>query len=310
MKIHITGGKGFLAHWIVPLLRQTHEVFVTDRDSMDVTDYGAVLGRFTDERPDLVIHLAALCGAQPSRDDPPGFFLVNAQGAVNVMEACRRAGIKRFMLFSSMTVFGSGDEPRSETSPFAPRHPYAVSKVAAEYAALNYCQTWGIRTLVLRPTLVVGEGYKEPHAVGDFVETVLRGECITLFGGGHVRDFVHPEDVAQATNLAAERLLSDAGPAHESFNVSSGEAHRMIDLADLVIRETGRGLRAVGPSSNQSFSLYTGIDRARELLGYRPRVSTRDIVRRLMAQDAASRKVSGTFPSADRVPDALSGANT
>ena len=285
MKIHVTGAKGFLARWIVPLLRQSHEVCASDRDSLDVTDARAVRDRFADEQPDVVIHLAALCGAQPSRDNPPAFFLVNAQGAVNVMEACRRTGVKRFLFFSSMTVFGSGDEPRTEASPFAPRHPYAVSKVAAEYAALNYCQTWGIKTLVLRPTLVVGEGYKEPHAVGDFVETVLRGDRITLFGGGqHVRDFVHPEDVARATKLAAERLMSDAAPEHESFNISSGQAYRMIDLADLVIHETGRGSRVVGPVSNQSFSLYTSIDRARNLLGYQPRVSTRDIIQRLMAQ--------------------------
>jgi nucleoside-diphosphate-sugar epimerase len=285
MKIHVTGGKGFLARSIVPLLRQSHEVTVTDRDSMDVTDLNAVRATLVDERPDVVIHLAALCGAQPSRDNPPRFFFVNAQGAVNVMEACRRTGIKRFLLFSSMTVFGSGDEPRTEDSPFAPRHPYAVSKVAAEFAALNYCQTWGIKTLILRPTLVVGEGYKEPHAVGDFVETVMRDDRITLFGGGeHVRDFVHPEDVALATKLAAERLLSDAGPQHESFNISSGQAYRMIDLADLVIHETGRGVRVLGPASNQSFSLYASIDRARNLLGYQPRVSTRDIIQRLMAQ--------------------------
>jgi nucleoside-diphosphate-sugar epimerase len=285
MKIHITGGKGFLARSIVPLLRQSHEVSVTDRDSMDVTNLNAVRATFAAERPDLVIHLAALCGAQPSRDNPPGFFLVNAQGVINVLEACRRSGVKRFLLFSSLTVFGSGDDPRTENSLFAPRHPYAVSKIAAEYAALNYCQTWGIKTLILRPTLVIGEGYKEPHAVGDFVETVLRGERITLFGGGeHRRDFVHPEDVAQATKLAVERLASDAGSDHESFNISSGETFRMMDLADLVIATIGRGARVIGPASNQAFSLYTSIDRARNLLGYQPRVSTRDIIKRLMAQ--------------------------
>jgi dTDP-glucose 4,6-dehydratase len=189
------------------------------------------------------------------------------------------------MLFSSMTVFGSGDQPRTEESPFAPRHPYAVSKVAAEFAALNYCQSWAIKTLILRPTLVVGEGYKEPHAVGDFVETVTRGDRITLFGGGeHRRDFIHPEDVAQATKLAVDRIASDAGPQYETFNVSNGEVHRMIDLADLVIATTGRGVRVVGPASNQSFSLYTSIARARNLLGYQPRVGTRDIIQRLMAQ--------------------------
>jgi nucleoside-diphosphate-sugar epimerase len=173
-----------------------------------------------------------------------------------------------------------------------------VSKVSAEYAALNYAQTWGLKTLILRPTLVVGEGYKEPHAVGDFVETVQRGEPIVLFGGGeHKRDFIHPEDVARGTVLAVQRLADDSGPLHESFNLSSGEVWRMTDLADLVIQTLGRGTRVAGPSSNQSFSLFTSIERARNLLGYQPRVTTRAIIERLLAHPPAAKRGSGSFVS-------------
>ncbi|HTU21183.1 MAG TPA: NAD(P)-dependent oxidoreductase [Gemmataceae bacterium] len=283
MKIHLTGGKGFLARWLVPHLREVHEVEVSDRDSMDVTALDRVCDTLASSRPDMVIHFAALCGAKPSRDNPPEFFAVNAQGTVNVLEACRRAGVPRFLLASSLTVHGAGEEARMESSPFAPRHPYAVSKVAAEFAALNYCQNFGLSVTIVRPTLVVGENYKEPHAVGDFVATVLRGDNIVLFGDGHHRrDFVHPLDVARAVRLAAEHL-GDAKPwEHEVFNIGSGELFRMVDLADLVIRVTGRGRRVHGPASEQSFSLYTRIDRAQRVLGYRPSVCTEDIIHRLI----------------------------
>ena len=71
----------------------------------------------------------------------------------------------------------------------------------------DYSQHFGIRSIILRPTLVVGEGSKELHALGDFVLKALRGEEIVLFGGGdHRRDFVHPEDVAAAMLLAVHRL--------------------------------------------------------------------------------------------------------
>src|SRR5690349_18134381 len=63
MKIHVTGGHGFLARWIVPLLRESHEVEVSDRESMDVTDGERVRAVLDAWRPDMVIHLAALCGA-------------------------------------------------------------------------------------------------------------------------------------------------------------------------------------------------------------------------------------------------------
>lgn len=283
MKIHLTGGHGFLGRWIVPLLREAHEVEVSDRDSMDVTDFERVCATLSASRPDAVIHLAALCGAKPSRERPHEFFAVNAQGAVHVLEACRRAGVPRFLLASSLTVHGSGAEARDENSPFAPRHPYAVSKVAAEFAARNYCQDFGLSVTVVRPTLVVGENYKEPHAVGDFVATVLRGDNIVLFGDGHHRrDFVHPSDVARAVRLAVEHLGRAKPGTHEVFNISSGESFRMADLADLVIRLTGRGRRVHGPASEQSFSLFTRIDRARSVLGYQPSVRTEDIIHRLI----------------------------
>jgi nucleoside-diphosphate-sugar epimerase len=283
MKIHITGGHGFLARWIVPLLRQSHEVEVSDRDSMDVTDLVCLRAILGASRPDVVLHLAALCGAGPSRERPPDFFAVNAQGTVNLLEACRRAGVPRFLLASSLTVHGSGEEAREEQSPYAPRHPYAVSKVAAEFAARNYAQNFGLSVAVVRPTLVVGENYKEPHAVGDFVATVLRGDNIVLFGDGHHRrDFVHPLDVAQAMQLAVAHLGHAQPGAHEVFNISSGESFRMVDLADLVMRVTGRGRRIHGPASEQSFSLYTRIDRARNVLGYQPSVRTEDIIHRLI----------------------------
>jgi nucleoside-diphosphate-sugar epimerase len=287
MRIHVTGAAGFLARSILPLLRANHEVDATDRSTLDVTDAAAVLQHFHRTKPELVVHLAALCGAKPSRERPPEFFATNALGAVNVLEACRRAGVPRLLFTSSMTVFGAGDEARAETSPFAPRHPYAVSKVAAEFACLNYCRDFGLAISVLRPTLVIGEGYKEPHAVGDFTETVLRGDDIVLFGdGSHRRDFVHPEDVAGAVVAAVGRLGQASAGSYETFNISNGQVHRMVELADLVIRVVGRGRVVHRPATDQTFSLFTRIDRARELLGYRPQIDTEEIVRRLVKNSA------------------------
>jgi nucleoside-diphosphate-sugar epimerase len=289
MKIHVTGAAGFLARSILPPLRSNHEVEATDRTTLDVTDASAVRRHFERTKPDLVVHLAALCGARPSREQPPEFFATNALGTVNVLEACRRAGVPRLLFTSSMTVFGAGDEARDETSPFAPRHPYAVSKVAAEFACQNYCRDFGLAIITLRPTLVIGEGYKEPHAVGDFTETVLRGDDIVLFGdGSHRRDFVHPEDVARAVIAAVDRLGRASAGSYETFNISNGQAHRMADLAELVIRVVGKGRVVLRPATEQTFSLFTRIDHARELLGYRPQVDTEEIVRRLLPL-AASR---------------------
>jgi nucleoside-diphosphate-sugar epimerase len=155
--------------------------------------------------------------------------------------------------------------------------------VAAEFAVRDYSRHMGIHSIILRPTLVVGEGSKELHALGDFVLEALRGEEIVLFGGGnHRRDFVHPQDVAAAMLLAVERLDRALDTSYEVFNISQGQALSMRELADMAIRLVGSGRHRLGPMTNQSFSLYTRIDRARELLEFEPRIGTEDMIRRLI----------------------------
>jgi UDP-glucose 4-epimerase len=282
-KVLVTGGAGFLGTYVVPLLRESHEVVSIDREDLDITDAASVRRVISRERPQLVCHLAALCGAAPSRENPPDYYAVNALGTVHLLEACRRAGVGRFLFTSSLTVHGSSPEPMDEASAFAPRHPYAASKVAAEFAVRDYSLHFGIRSIILRPTLVVGEESKELHALGDFVLKALRGEEIVLFGGGeHRRDFVHPEDVAAAAVRAADRLDRSLGTSHDVFNISCGQAPSMKQLANQVIRLVGSGRHRPGPRSNQSFSLHTRIDRAMRDLGYEPRVGIEDMIRRLI----------------------------
>lgn len=287
MKIHVTGAAGFLGSYIVPALVARHEVDTSDQPSLDVTDAGALIAAFGASKPDLVVNLAALCGARPSVEDPCRFFEVNAQGAVNVLEACRVARVPRVLFTSSMTVFGSGEDARTEGSPLAPRHPYAAAKVGAEYATRAYAREYGLSALVMRPTLVVGEGYEEPHAIGDFVETVTRGEAIRIFGsGGHRRDFVHPADVASAAVRAVDWLASAPAGACESVNVANGESPTMRELAETVLATLGRGSIRFTESTSQAFSLFTSIRRAEELLGWQPRITNRDIIRRLGGRGA------------------------
>ncbi len=281
-RVLVTGGQGFLGRYIAEALRAAHDVTVTDRTSLDVLDPSACLAALRRAGPELVCHLAALCGAQPSAERPQEYFAVNALGTVHLLEACRATGVRQFILTSSLTVHGAGEEAMTEASPYAPRHPYAASKVAAEVMTRAYAR-YGIRSVILRPTLVVGPGCKEGHAIGDFTEIARRAGTIQLFGGGrHRRDFVHPEDVASAF-AAAVGLLGRGGFESRTYNLSTGAPVTMAELAARVVALVGQGRTEVAATTGQAFSLFTSIARAGADLGWRPQHTTDDIVRSLLA---------------------------
>ena len=288
MKVLITGARGFIGQYLLARLNadSRFEVESTDREDCDVGDFDGVAAVTARTRPDAVCHLAALCGAAPSRAHPREYYRVNTQGTVNVLDACRLAGVRSFVLASSLTVFGRGDEAKREGSPHAPRHPYAASKSAAEGASRIYAKEFGLRCAIVRPTLVVGAGCKEPHAIGDFVQKAIRGETIELQGrGDHRRDFVHPRDVADAFTACLLGLERSNPGTCDSFNISEGTPISMKELADFIVSRVGRGGIAFAPSTNQTFSLFADIERARVGLDFKPRFSIDQIVAEMIREN-------------------------
>jgi UDP-glucose 4-epimerase len=289
-RVHLTGGRGFLGRYAAAALAGDWEVEVSDVDTLDVTDARALERAFAASRPDVVCHLAGLTGANASLADPARFFRVNLGGTLNALEACRLAGVGGFVLLSSLTVHGQSIERVGEDTPFAPRHPYAGSKAAAEAAVATYAASYGLRAVILRPTLIAGEGQAEPNAVTEFADTLRRGEDIVLFGdGGHAREWLHPADVGAAIRAAVDYAADAAHAGCEAFLVSSGVPVSMAELARLVIGAVGRGRLAFQPSTRQAFSLCTASDKAARLLGFRPAIGIEEIVRRTLAAAAPAR---------------------
>ena len=286
---HLTGGHGFLGRYAADALRAAgrFEVEVSDLPELDVMDQGALVHAFEASRPTVVCHLAGLTGAGASLENPQRFFDVNCGGTVHVLEACRRAGVRGFVFLSSLTVHGQSSEQVTEETPFAPRHPYAGSKAAAELAVETYARNYGLRCVILRPTLIAGEGQTEANGVTEFAEVVRGGEDIVLFGdGSHRREWLHPDDVGTAIRAAIDLAGGDAPLECERFLVSSGVGVPMAELARLVIAEVGRGQLTFQETNRQAFSLCTATDKSRRALGWVPTVGIEEIVRRVLAAGA------------------------
>lgn len=242
----VTGGAGFIGSNIVgTLVKRGHEVTILDDLSSghainlepfpDVTvvngsvlDPAALQSAF--EGADTVFHLAASVGNKRSIDNPVLDSQINVIGTVNVLEACRNAGVRKIVVSSSAGIFGELHElPISEDHPVEPDSPYGASKLAAEKLCLSYSKLYDLEAVALRYFNVYGPNQRFDaygNVIPIFVFKMLRGEPITIFGDGdQTRDFISVSDVVQANIKAAEsRGVSGA------FNIASGSRITINEL--------------------------------------------------------------------------------
>jgi UDP-glucose 4-epimerase len=300
----VTGAAGFLGSALANRLgREGHQVQALDdlsageRDRL-VTDVLFTRGDVTD-RPklwsllqdvDCVYHLAARVSVPESVLYPREYNAVNVGGTVGLMEAMRDVGVKRVVFISSGAVYGDlQSQPLLETYPTAPRSPYAVSKLAAEYYVRTIGDLWGIETVCLRVFNAYGPGQPLPAAhppvIPLFLRQAARGGTMVIHGAGEqTRDFVYLDDaveamVAAATAPGVDRLV---------INIGSGVETGVRRLAQAVLEAVGaEGQWIYKEDQDQGPSrMCAGIDLARAKLGYVPRVQLEDGLRQMAERDA------------------------
>jgi UDP-glucose 4-epimerase len=278
VEIHVTGAGGFLGTFVVRALADIGHIHSTDLDTMDVSDASSVTAFLRKNQPDIIIHLAALKGNVSSRERPVDFFKVNTLGTLNLLEACRVLGIKRFIFMSSLTVHGKTDFPVSERSPISPLHPYGASKAAAEALVHAYSECYGIRAVIFRPNFIVGaipppRPYQD-NLIYDFIQQFEKEGSVELAGvGDFQREWIHVEDVAAAVKSA---ILADHESGCETFILAANRV-TMKDLASRIARRIGKGCVRTNPTV-PGFSLVSMSDKALRNLDWRPRKSIDDII--------------------------------
>ena len=129
MKIHISGSNGYIGSAISKRLQIKNDVLESDKDTLNVLEIESLFDTFIIEKPDIVIALAGIMGAQVSKNNLFETFQVNSFGLLNVLEAMKRSNLNNLIFFSSQTVYGPSEinYPSNEESPYNPMHPYASS---------------------------------------------------------------------------------------------------------------------------------------------------------------------------------------
>lgn len=303
MRFLITGGAGFLGSALANrLAKEGHEVRVVD--DLSRGDRNALIRsvHFTQgdvnnipllwsmlQEVDCVYHLAAQVSVAQSILYPRDYNTVNVGGTVSLMEAMRDAGIRRVVLASSGAIYGEhGKQPVRESDPAQPDSPYAVSKWAAEQYVHTIGELWGIETVALRIFNAYGPGQSLPisHApvIPRFLKAILTGGSVVIFSSGQQsRDFVFVSDVVEAlAKAAAAREVN-----RQIINVGSGQETTVNELVEQLEICTNRvALRVWNREKSGGVKrLVADISRAKDVLGFHPRVNLNDGLSLILRED-------------------------
>jgi len=284
-RVLVTGGAGFIgANLVRMLLGCGYRVTVLDNlstgrrnhlaglpielvvaDILDVESLNrVVLGH------EWVVHLAGQTGIPSSLAAPRRDCEVNVFGTLNVLEACRRVGTRRFVFASSNAPLGRQPPPATEDKAPLPISPYGASKLAGEAYCLAYHGSWGLETVVLRFGNVYGPfSAHKSSVVAKFFKDMMSRRAITINGDGRqTRDFIYVGDLTGAILMALESSVGG-----EVFQIATGRETSILELAMLVQEALGKSKVRVqhgAPRQGDVQKAYSAIEKAREVLGWKP----------------------------------------
>lgn len=227
------------------------------------------------EGVDYVLHQAAWGSVPRSIEMPLWYEETNIKGTLNMLEASRQNGVKKFVYASSSSVYGDEPNlPKQEGREGNVLSPYALTKKINEEYAKLYTDLYGLDTYGLRYFNVFGRRQDPDGAyaavVPKFLKQLLADERPTINGDGkHSRDFTYIENVIEA-NLKALKASSDA--AGEAFNIAYGGREYLIDVYHALTEALGKDIEPIfGPERAGDIKHSNAdISKAQEMLGYAP----------------------------------------
>lgn len=235
---------------------------------------------------DCVFHQAAIPSVPKSVLDPVGSNRANVDGTVSVLVAARDARVKRVVYAASSSAYGDTPTlPKHESMPPNPISPYAVAKLTGEYYMTAFYRCYGLETVSLRYFNIFGprQDASSPYSgvLAKFITQMLNGEQPTIFGDGQTsRDFTYVDNAVEANILAS--LAPAEQCAGQVFNVATGTRFTLNDTFQILKRLLnfkGDAAYAAERAGDVKHSL-ADISRAEKHLGYRPRVSFEEGLKR------------------------------
>ena len=304
-RVFVTGATGLLGSWLCDrLANEGADVIGLVRDGVprsnfhrlgldartttvrgDLTDLAVIERALSEYEVEAVFHLGAQTIVPIANRTPLPTFASNIQGTWNVLEACRRQGTVRRVVFSSSDkAYGTHERlPYEEDAALLACHPYDVSKACGDMLAVTYHRTYGLPVAVSRCANLFGGGdLNFNRIVPGSIRSALWGERPVIRSDGTpVRDYFYVKDAVDGVLTLAERL-DDPAVRGEAFNLSSGHRRSVLEIARDALAAAGRpdlepDVR--NQASGEIAKQYLSPEKARRVLGWSARFSLADGLR-------------------------------
>jgi NAD dependent epimerase/dehydratase len=236
---------------------------------------------------EVVFHLGALIPIPYSYRAPASYLMTNAQGTLNVCEACRRGGVRRLVHTSTSETYGTAlRTPIDEEHPLQAQSPYAASKIAADKLVESYHRSFGLPAATIRPFNTYGPRQSARAVIPTVMAQLVSGAAALRVGSlAPARDFLFVEDTVEGFLAVAS---SDACVGTVT-NVGTGVAVTIGEMCELAMQVTGRRVEIVTddqrtrPEKSEVMNLLCDARAAERRCGWRPRVTLRDGLEKVAA---------------------------
>ena len=301
MKILVTGGQGLIGHNVVNRLECLgHEVSIIDNQTTyglipkeelwyllsergkkinsevwlkDICDKQAIDHIFGIEEPEIVIHMASFPRQKVVNVNPALGSKTMSEGLLNLLEACDKYEVRKFIYISSSMVYGDFTDDVKEDYECKPQGQYGILKLAGEWLVKDYSRRTNLVHTIIRPSAVYGPLDVEDRVISKFILNAMRGDTLRVNGAGETLDFTYVDDAADGIVAAS---LSD-NTENKTYNITKSHSVTLLEAANLAVKIVGKGnVEVRGRDLDFPSRGALNIDAARKDFGYNPKVDVEE----------------------------------
>ncbi|MGI0087179.1 MAG: NAD-dependent epimerase/dehydratase family protein [Nitrosotalea sp.] len=279
-KIIVTGSNGFIGNQLVQKLKnEGYEVIDSiGNKKIDVTNFEQLKKI---EKSDAIVHLAAEVGIEKSYRSTREFFMVNTVGTLNMLEISKIKKIPKFIYVSSYMYGKPNYLPIDESHPINPHSPYNESKYLGERICKIYSETYGIKTIILRPFCVFGPFQnKEDFFIPKIVNNMLKGLSLEIVNGHNRRDYLYVDDFV---DVIIKCLSYNC--LFEIFNVGSGKSYSFFDIKNYLESITDKiiSFKEITSSESQIKEIIADVSKITTKLKWHPKTDMKLGLKEILA---------------------------